>query len=102
LDLRFQVRILGVIIISDETGGPKPVVDLPEILAALKRALKARGMTYRDLAKALSMSESGVKKWLTSKDCSLGRVLAACEAIGVSLEDLLRESAAPPGAPVDL
>ena len=61
------------------------------LLDAIKKLLKARGMTYSSLAKELGMSESGVKKFFSAKDCSLQRADSICNVLGVSLLDLLLE-----------
>ncbi len=52
-------------------------------LGGLKRALRAQGLTYADLAARLKMTESGVKKMLNAKDISFRRVLQICEALNV-------------------
>lgn len=54
----------------------------------LKRSLKQRGLTYRELAPRVGLSESGLKKLLTAKDFSLARLLALCEASGLSVAEL--------------
>lgn len=54
-----------------------------QYLNAIKRVLKARSVTYQDLAEQLKMTESGVKKMLNAKDISFRRVLQICEAVGV-------------------
>ena len=64
------------------------------ILAHLKLTLKARRITYRQLGKSIGMTESGVKKLFSGGDCSLGRALGICDAIGVAFEDLVSASAA--------
>lgn len=66
-------------------NGPTPA----DVLAALRRILRRRGVRYRALARSLSMSESGVKKLLTSDDCSLSRVMQICDALDVDVEDVL-------------
>jgi DNA-binding Xre family transcriptional regulator len=52
-------------------------------LGALKRALRARGLTYADLAAQLGMSESGVKKMFNAKDMSFRRVVQICGALDI-------------------
>lgn len=52
-------------------------------LSGIKNALKSKGLTYSDLAKSLSMTESGVKKMLNTKDISFRRILQICEALKV-------------------
>lgn len=45
----------------------------------MKAALRAKGWTYRQLAGRLGLSESGLKKAMTSGDLSLGRLFQICE-----------------------
>ncbi|KHD89041.1 MAG: hypothetical protein OM95_06225 [Bdellovibrio sp. ArHS] len=52
-------------------------------LDTIKKILKAREVTYGDLASHLKMSESGVKKMLNAKDISFRRILQICEALEV-------------------
>lgn len=54
----------------------------------LKRSLKSRGLTYRELAPRLGLSESGLKKLLTAKDFSLSRLISLCEVAGLSVSEL--------------
>ena len=67
--------------------------DFAAVMRAIKTILKVKKMTYRDLAEILEMSESGVKKILSAKDGSFGRVLQMCRALDVSLDDLIAEAA---------
>ncbi|HRO67710.1 MAG TPA: helix-turn-helix transcriptional regulator [Pseudobdellovibrionaceae bacterium] len=52
-------------------------------LNGLKKALKSRDLSYRDLAVSLRMTESGVKKMLNAKDISFRRVLQICDILNV-------------------
>lgn len=52
-------------------------------LNGIKRALKSRELSYKDLALSLRMTESGVKKMLNAKDISFRRVLQICEILNV-------------------
>lgn len=60
-----------------------------EVAEILKRLLKQKGITYKELAKKLSLSESGIKKLFISDDCSFSRLNEICVAIGVSISDVL-------------
>lgn len=60
------------------------------VFEALRAHLRARGMTYEDLAAALKMSESAVKKIFAKRDCSLSRLDQMCSVIQVDLTDLAR------------
>jgi hypothetical protein len=72
------------------------------LIAAVKRVLRARGITYRRLSALIDMSESGVKKLFASGDCSVGRLVEICDAIGISLEAIAREADAAGGKPASL
>jgi transcriptional regulator with XRE-family HTH domain len=56
---------------------------------SLKRALKKQSMTYRELARRLGLSESGVKKILSARDGSFGRVARISDELGLSMGELL-------------
>jgi transcriptional regulator with XRE-family HTH domain len=56
---------------------------------SLKRALKQQKLTYKDLAKKMSLSESGVKKILSAKDGSFQRIAEICDWLGLSMRELL-------------
>lgn len=62
------------------------------IIQKLKLILKNRNLTYRDLAKQLDMSESGLKKFLQSKDGSLARLAQISKLLGISLADLIEDN----------
>lgn len=57
-------------------------------LDGIKNALKARGVSYLDLASRLMMSESGIKKMLNAKDISFRRVLQICQVLEISPGEL--------------
>lgn len=63
----------------------------PLILQELKRLLKQAKAPYKDLASALRVSESGLKKIMNAKDCSVSRLEQICEFLGVSLADVIRD-----------
>ncbi|MCX6127157.1 MAG: helix-turn-helix transcriptional regulator [Proteobacteria bacterium] len=60
-----------------------------EVMLRLKEVLKVRKVTYGALADRLNISESAVKKIFNGSDCSYGRLAQICEAIDVTLTDLL-------------
>lgn len=64
------------------------------ITNALKRCLHARGMTYRSLGRALSLSESSVKRIFADRSFTLHRLEKICEALDMSIADLLGMTAA--------
>jgi transcriptional regulator with XRE-family HTH domain len=60
------------------------------IVEALKRALKARGLTYAQVARALDLSEPSVKRMFASGHFTLERLEQACELARVSITELAR------------
>jgi transcriptional regulator with XRE-family HTH domain len=64
-----------------------------DLVTAIKKELKALGMTYADLAQALGMAESSVKRMLAKGDMSLARVDDICRAMKLDFAELARRVA---------
>ncbi|MFW2354127.1 helix-turn-helix domain-containing protein [Hydrogenophaga sp.] len=64
-----------------------------DLVTALKQELKAAHMTYADLAQAMGMAESSVKRMLAKGDMSLSKVDAICRAMRLDFADLARRVA---------
>ena len=64
-----------------------------DLVLALKKELKASQMTYAELAEALGMSESSVKRMMSAGEMSLSRVDAICRALKLDFADLARRVA---------
>ena len=60
------------------------------VFEALKMHLKARGMTYADVARALKISEPTVKRIFALKNCTLERLDEICQLVQVDLAELAR------------
>jgi transcriptional regulator with XRE-family HTH domain len=60
------------------------------VFEGLKAHLKARGMTYADVARALELSEATVKRIFALKNCSIERLDSLCELVQVDLAELAR------------
>jgi transcriptional regulator with XRE-family HTH domain len=60
------------------------------VFEALKMHLKARGMTYADVARALGVSEPTIKRIFAAKNCTLERLDSLCELLQVDLAELAR------------
>lgn len=58
----------------------------------LKRALRRRGLTYADVARALTLSTATVKRLFSREDFSLERVDAICELLGTGLAEILEQA----------
>jgi DNA-binding Xre family transcriptional regulator len=63
------------------------------VLQVLRTELRAAGMTYKDLAARIGMSESSVKRMFGQKDMALSRLAQICTAAGISFDDVLRGAA---------
>jgi DNA-binding Xre family transcriptional regulator len=64
-----------------------------DLVLALKKELKSAQMTYADLAVALGMAESSVKRMLAKGDMPLSRIDAICRALKLDFADLARRVA---------
>ena len=64
-----------------------------DLVIALKKELKNAQMTYADLAQALGMAESSVKRMLAKGDMPLSRIDAICRALALDFADLARRVA---------
>ena len=62
------------------------------VLKALKIILKNKKIKYADLSKNIGLSESGLKKMMTSNDISIHRLNIICQFVGISIVDLLKMS----------
>lgn len=63
---------------------------IDQFLIALKRSLKAKNILYRDLAKNLGLSESSVKRILSSKSLSLERLEEICRIADISFSEIVK------------
>ncbi|KMK64686.1 helix-turn-helix transcriptional regulator [Puniceibacterium sp. IMCC21224] len=63
-----------------------------ELFELLKTVLKARRMTYADLAELLGLSEPTIKRIFAERDCKLSRMNEICAALGLTLDDLVAEA----------
>lgn len=60
-----------------------------ELVEALKQALKRQGLTYLQIAKALNLSESSIKRALSSGRLTLQRFEQICQVANLKLDDLV-------------
>lgn len=59
-----------------------------ELLEQLKIELKQSGLTYRDVADSLSISDSSVKRLFRERDMSLTRLESICELVNLDIRIL--------------
>jgi len=74
------------------TGKTKEPNEYRAAIGNLKQALKQRELTYRELAKGIGLSESGVKKIFSARDGSFQRLAQICRYIGLSLNELIEDN----------
>ena len=64
-----------------------------DLVTVLKKELKSAQMTYADLALALGMAESSVKRMLSRGDTPLSRIDEICRALKIDFADLAKRVA---------
>ena len=64
-----------------------------DLILVIKKELKAAQMTYADLAEALGMAESSVKRMFAKSDMSLSKIDAICRALKLDFAELSRQVA---------
>ncbi|MEE9395808.1 MAG: helix-turn-helix transcriptional regulator [Methylococcales bacterium] len=65
---------------------------MPQILAlvdTLKQVLKANGLTYRDVANSLSLSEASIKRLFAQHNFSMIRLEQICQLMDMEISDLV-------------
>ena len=60
-----------------------------KLIQTLKRDLKAKGISYKDVASYLKMTEAGVKKLFSKEDISFNKLKALCDLLQTSPHDLI-------------
>jgi transcriptional regulator with XRE-family HTH domain len=63
-----------------------------QFLNSLKRTLKSKNIIYKDLALALDLSESSVKRILSDKTISLERIEEICKACDLSFAEVCKNA----------
>ena len=62
-----------------------------QLIDTLKRALKAQGLSYADVAKELNLSEASIKRLFSQSDFSLARLDKVCQLLGMEISDLVTQ-----------
>ena len=60
------------------------------VIDVLKMELKARGLTYAEIARRIRMSEPSVKRMFSTRRFTLEKIDAICRAAGIEFTDLAR------------
>ena len=71
---------------------PAPMPKATTLVDSLKRELKARNITYAELASRIAMSEASVKRMFSQKNFTLQRLDEILQATEISLRDLALNS----------
>ena len=67
--------------------------EVTQLVAAVKRQLKSRGLTYRHVAQGLDLSEPSVKRLFASGRFTLARLAEIADLLGLTLAELVQEAA---------
>ena len=62
------------------------------VIGTLKRCLKERGLTYKQLGQQLSLSEASIKRCFATESFTLERLVQVCDVMEMSLADLFKLS----------
>ena len=68
--------------------------EVAQLMATLKQRLRAQGLTYRDVAHALQLSEVSVKRLFKSGRMTLDRLAEVAKLLGFSVAELAQEAQA--------
>lgn len=66
--------------------------EISQIVTTLKRQLKLQGLTYRDVAVALGLSEPSVKRLFATEQFTLDRIVELCSLLGFTLAEVAQEA----------
>jgi DNA-binding Xre family transcriptional regulator len=64
-----------------------------QLLNTLKKCLKAKGLTYRQLGQAMNLSEASIKRLFSEQTFSLKRLEEICDILDLNIYDLAKISA---------
>ncbi len=65
------------------------MINAEDVVKTLKRMLRERGLTYRDVARSLALTESSVKRLFSEQDFSLKRLETLCALMDSDLSTLM-------------
>ena len=70
------------------------MLEAEQLVATLKKQLKIQGMTYRDVARELKLSEPSVKRLFSSGRFTVERLVQICNLLGYTMAELSKEAEA--------
>jgi transcriptional regulator with XRE-family HTH domain len=68
--------------------------EIAQLIATIKRQLRAQGLTYRKVARELNLSEASVKRLFATERFTVDRLAKVSQLLGFSLQELLQLAAA--------
>jgi len=68
------------------------MTQITQLIATIKQRLKSAGMTYRDVAQALELSEPSVKRLLAGGRLTVERLAQFGDLLGLTMAELLQEA----------
>src|SRR5262249_3859792 len=71
-------------------GGRRAMTNTGALVEALKRTLKARGITYARVAAGLQLNVASVKRMFSKRDFTLQRLDEVCRIAEIDIGDLLQ------------
>jgi transcriptional regulator with XRE-family HTH domain len=66
--------------------------EIVQLVATIKRQLKAQGLTYKEVGRTLKLSEASVKRIFASERFTVTRLAQVSQLLGFTLAELLQES----------
>jgi transcriptional regulator with XRE-family HTH domain len=66
--------------------------EIVQLVATIKRQLKAQGLTYKEVGRALKLSEASVKRVFATERFTVMRLAQVSQLLGFTLAELLQES----------
>lgn len=69
------------------------MTEIQQLLATVKGELKTRGLTYRDVALVLKLSEASVKRLFSTGNITLDRLIELCALLDMTLVELAHAAA---------
>jgi transcriptional regulator with XRE-family HTH domain len=70
------------------------MTQITQLMSTIKRKLRARGLTYRDVGRALNLSEPSIKRLFAGERMTVDRLAKVGELLGCTLAELTEEAAA--------
>lgn len=73
-----------------------------DVFEILKSVLRARRITYAEMARRLDLSEPTIKRIFAEKDCKLSRITEICDVLDLSLADVTAQASRIEVRPIEL